>query len=356
MEQTFAPLERLRRFPFWMQATITVSSAVILVAVWSACGGTYTPPPPPPLSSPRLELRARYGDVFALAFSPTGDWLAAGTSDKMARLWDVSKGEVLRTMSGHTGEITSLALSPDGKILASGSADQTVKLWDTSTGKEIRTLSGHAARVTCIAFSPDGHSLASASSDHSVILWDTSSSNQIWKLVGHTDSVSSVAFSPDGRLVASASNDKTARLWDAQSGKLLRTLSGHEHPVTTLAFSPDGKLLATGTVLQFAFAHARPAAIRLWNVKTGAVEYSSGGAYGAIRCLAFRPDGKALAVASEFPGRSFNAEIRLFSTETHELLSLWEAERGGQLYTIAFSPDGRWLASGGHSGRIRLWQ
>lgn len=100
---------RFRSLPFWKQATITSGSVGVLLVLWSACGGTYTPPPPAPLSSPRLELRERHGDVLALAFSPTGEWLAAGTTDKIGRLWDVSKSAVLRTMAGHTGGIASLA-------------------------------------------------------------------------------------------------------------------------------------------------------------------------------------------------------------------------------------------------------
>src|SRR5215472_10412783 len=101
MPFTARAIQRLRRFPFWWQSSITLVSVLVLVALWSACGVS-TPPPPPPLSSPRAELRGRYGDVLALAFSPTGEWLAAGTSDGAARLWDVSKSEVLRTMKGHT--------------------------------------------------------------------------------------------------------------------------------------------------------------------------------------------------------------------------------------------------------------
>ena len=133
---------RFRSLRFWKQAAITSISIGVLVVLWSACGGTYTPPLPPPLSSPRVELRGRYGDVLALAFSPTGEWLAAGTSDKMVRLWDVSKSEVLRTMPGHTGEITSLAVSPDGNTLASGSADKTVKLGKHQRGTKFARSPG----------------------------------------------------------------------------------------------------------------------------------------------------------------------------------------------------------------------
>lgn len=346
---------RVRSLSFWKQITITSISVGVLVVLWSACGGTYTPPPPPPLSSPRLELRGRYGDVLALAFGPTGEWLAAGTGDKTVRLWDVSKIEVLRTMAGHTGEITSLAVSPDGKILASGSADKTIKLWEASTGNESRTLTGHTARVTSVAFSPDGRSLASASEDETIRLWETSSGRQLQVFKGHRGRVNSVAFSRDGRLLASAGDDRTARLWDPQTGNLVRALD-HLTRVTSVAFDPDGRLLATGTAAQIGFPVARKGEIRLWNLGSATVKLPFAQFSRSVRCLAFRPDGKVLASASDLPGPSVNSEVALWDVDTRELLSRWDAERDHQLYTIAFSPDGRWLASGGHSGRIRLWQ
>lgn len=355
MRNALLPTGRFRGLPFWKQATITSVSVGVLVVFWSACGGTYTPPPPPPLSSPRLELRGRYGDVLALAFSPTGEWLAAGTGDKMVRLWDVSKSEVLRTMAGHTGEITTLTVSPNGRILASGSADKTIKLWEASSGNEIRTLSGHTARVTSLAFSPDGRSLASASEDETIHLWETSSGHQLQVFKGHRGRVNSVAFSPDGRLLASAGDDRTARLWDPQAGNLVRALD-HLSRVTSVAFDPDGEVLATGTAAQLGFRLARKGEIRFWSVESGAVSLTFGPFAGSVRCLAFRPDGKVLASASDLSGPSVNSEMALWDVHTRELLSRWEPERDHQLYTIAFSPEGRWLASGGHSGRIRLWQ
>ena len=148
MSLTARIFERFRRFPFWSQALITLGSAGILVVLWSACG--LTPPPPhsapPALSAPRSELSGDFGAVFSLAFSPTSEWLAAGTEDKQIHLFDVSRDEVLRTMNGHIQIVKGLAFSPNGRVLASASLDKTIKLWDTFTGKEIRTLSGHSER------------------------------------------------------------------------------------------------------------------------------------------------------------------------------------------------------------------
>ncbi|AUB37023.1 Serine/threonine protein kinase [Nostoc flagelliforme CCNUN1] len=104
--------------------------------------------------------------------SPDGKTLASGSLDTTIKLWDVSTGKAIKTLTGHSSGVNSVRFSPDGKTLASGSLDTTIKLWDVSTGKAIKTLTGHRSRVISVGFSPDGKTLASGSSDKTVILWD----------------------------------------------------------------------------------------------------------------------------------------------------------------------------------------
>jgi WD40 repeat protein len=358
MSLTARKFERFRRFPFWSQALITLGSAGILVVIWSACG--LPPPPPrsapPALSSPRSELSGNFGAVFSLAFSPTSEWLAAGTVDKQIHVFDVSRNEVLRTMSGHIQIVKGLAFSPDGKILASGSLDKTIKLWDSSTGNEIRTLSGHSAGVTSVAFSPDGLILASSSWDASVIIWDVHSGNLLQKLSGHTDKVNSVAFSPDGSLLASASDDGSVRLWDAQTGKLDRSLPEVNARVESLAFSPDGKFLASGASRNHLSKSSHYGGIRVWDLEVMSAVSAFEKYRGNIRMLAFKPDGTVLAGAEWPSDPRWNSFVTFWDVKNHVVLSRFDVERFGELYAITYSHDGRWLASGGLSGRIRLWQ
>jgi WD40 repeat protein len=358
MSLTARLFQRLRRFPFWSQAVITLGSVGILVVLWSACG--LPPPPPrpapPALSTPRSELTGNYGAIFALAFSPTSEWLAAGTEDKQIHLFDVNRNEVLRTIRGHIQIVKGLAFSPDGKILASGSLDKTIKLWDTSTGNEIRTLSGHIGGATCVTFSPDGLTLASSSWDTSVILWDVHSGIPLQKLSGHTDKVNSVAFSPDGRLLVSASDDGSVRLWDPQTGKLVRSLPEVNARVESVAFSPDGKFLASGGSRNHQSKASHYGGIRVWDLEVMDAVSAFEKYRGNIHMLAFKPDGTVLAGA-EWPldprGNSF---VTFWDVKNHVVLNRFDADRFGELYAIAYSHDGRWLASGGRSGRIRLWQ
>ena len=120
----------------------------------------------------------------------------------------------VRTFQGHGSYVWSVAFSPDGLYLATGSEDNTAKLWEVASGRAVRTFQGHGDAVGSVAFSPDGRQLATGSSDKTAKLWEVASVRAVRTVQGHSSSVRSVAFSPDGSLLATGSHDKTAKLWE----------------------------------------------------------------------------------------------------------------------------------------------
>jgi WD40 repeat protein len=147
--------------------------------------------------------------VTSVVFSPDGKTLASGSLDGFPRLWRVSDGMPIRHLycppSGRSGSI--VAFSPDGKTLVAG-----YKVFQISDGNLLRSLEGETRKVKSIAFSPDGSLLTIASDEPVIRLWYVPSGVGP-QLYGHTSGVTSIAFSPDGFLLASGSTDGTIRFW-----------------------------------------------------------------------------------------------------------------------------------------------
>ena len=275
--------------------------------------------------------------INSISFSPDGQLLAIGTQGNNIRIWDVKLGRYRHThwVSG----LQSLSFSPDGNILASGGTE--ILLWDPETGKRIPhqhfsiALTGFS-RINSVVFSPDGQTLASADDDQTVHLWNAKTGGEpIHTITEHTDKVHSVAFSPDGQTLASASEDETVRLWNAKTGELLHT---HNHTLAySVSFSPDGQLLAGG-----AYGN-----IKLWDVRTGDKLYDLRGYNGWDVAVAFSPDGKTIASGGS------NGSLRLWDVNTGELISKITGPTGA-INSVLFSPNGQIFANTDHQGNIRL--
>jgi WD40 repeat protein len=191
----------------------------------------------------QLSEREQYVDC---EFSPCGKHLAvAGSHMRSVQLLDVDTGTVLEKLPGQR----CVAFSPDGHLIVMESATYVfaIELWNLTAGQSMAVLPGHTGQIYSAAFSADGQLLATASEDGTARLWDVATATPRFTLRGHDGRVNKLAFSPAGRSLATAGIDGTVKFWDADTGRLLLSLPVTKSRVESLAFSPDGRILATGS-------------------------------------------------------------------------------------------------------------
>lgn len=298
--------------------------------------------------------------VWSVAFSRDSDTIASGSEDSSVRLWDVRTGTQLRTLSGHTGRVWAVAFHAEQDIFVSGGIDRTIRFWNVQRGDCLRVLQGYMNGIRSIAYNPHSKILASAGDDYNIYLWksniddhdnaDIPNHLRYKMLTGHTNVVWAIAFHPDGQLLVTGGDDKTLRFWNAQSGTLLDTRLEHDAWIRTIAFSPDGERFASG---------GEDGVIHLWNTKRRAHTAQIPGHKAPIRAIAFHPDKTLLASGGE-DGRLFLRQLdgsqwtELRRQEQSNTYTPLTAHDVG-IWSLAFSLDGKLLASGSEDQTIRLW-
>lgn len=284
--------------------------------------------------------------AVSVAWSHDGRYLVAGDNQGTIHVWDSTSGKKLREMKGHGGHVTQIVFHPTKNECASASLDKLVKIWNVEKGTEVATLREHGGWVHGLAYNFDGTQIATgggASSPGVVKIWETKTYKQALVLREHERTVSSVAFSPDGKWLASGSADRKVRIWDVETGDLKATLTGHEHTVSGVAFRPDGKQLAScswdGT-------------IRTWSFPKEKQERVLVGAATFVTSVTYDPQGTKLATGSSDLGTG--AEIRIRNAKTQQVLqTLREHKR--PILDLAFSPNGKQLASASYDNSVILW-
>ncbi|MEB3831710.1 NB-ARC domain-containing protein [Phormidium sp. CCY1219] len=289
--------------------------------------------------TPIKPWQAHRGSVSCVAWNADGSLLVSSGDDRSLKLWEVSSGQCVKSLTAYDDGWESLAASPDGKWLASGSAIAQIALWNLQTGQCAKILQAHHAKVSALAFSPDGTLLASSSEDAVIQFWSVGEFQPVRTLPGVNYALRSLAFSPHPTRFACPDRDRTLRIWDTRSDRCWKILPGDGYRIFAVAWSPDGAIVAS--------ASDAPA-ITLWNVETGECLHTLHGHLSLILSLAFSPDGRLLASASR------DRTLRVWNVSTGQCFDALHRQETA-VSTVAFSPQGTRLASGSSEGILNLW-
>jgi WD40 repeat protein/tRNA A-37 threonylcarbamoyl transferase component Bud32 len=200
---------------------------------------------------------------YSMAFSPFSDYLATGDYSGKVTIYDLTSGEIVRSLEGHTDVVSEINYSLDGVLIVTGSYDGTVRLWVAENGRQMGEFHGHNGRVYTVAFSSDGTMLASGGNDATVRIWDVASGKNVETLIDKSSTwgqVTSVEFLPEtGKLVNSR-----MQLWDIGSGSLEQVIQSRGGGASPLAISQDGQFLAACS--GYDSVKDRKTAIQVWMI------------------------------------------------------------------------------------------
>lgn len=296
----------------------------------------------------KLSLFGAGVDVGVIRFHPQSRMVASGGKDGKVRLWDANQDKLLQ--EGFGPEIVDLAVHPKQPWVALARGNVLVDIYNYKTGAFVQTLQGHVNYVRSLFFTQDGSQLISADYSGRIIWWNTSNWSLVrTQIIPGSRAVRWIEPSEDGKTFSSVSDDRRVRVWDIKSGAILQTLGTTSRARTTTiyatAYHHKGDWVATG-------ASSADPVIWIWSRQSNRVVKYLQGHRSTVYSLSFKPNSDILA-----SGCTGDRSVRLWNVATGNSLGvIYTGSVGENIYSVKFSPDGKYLAAYAEYGSVYVWE
>ncbi|CAI6347363.1 unnamed protein product [Macrosiphum euphorbiae] len=302
--------------------------------------------------------------ISTIVLNNAGDWIAIGCKGHGQLLvWEWQSETYVMKQQAHGSEVSCLTYSGDSVYIATGGEDGKVKLWNNQSGFCFVTFSEHTSTVTDIVFAPNKKFIVSASLDGTVRAFDLTRYRNFKTFVSPRPvQFSCVSIDSTGEFIAAGGQDVfEAYLWSMKIGKLLEVLSGHEGPIVSLEFSP---IISSTTLITVSWDKT----LRIWNAVENASDHETIQLFADGLCVAFRPDGKEVVVAT-LDGQLLFFDVRTSTqvasiegrndlgsgrTDT-DLITAKKNLQAKAFNSVCYSADGQFVIAGGQSKNVCIY-
>mmetsp|Transcript_53287 Transcript_53287/g.122461 ORF Transcript_53287/g.122461 Transcript_53287/m.122461 type:complete len:504 (-) Transcript_53287:158-1669(-) len=274
-------------------------------------------------------------DVTTLDWNHDGTALATGSYDGQARVWSAT-GKLTATLSKHKGPIFSLKWNRTGQYLLSGSVDKTAVIWDTATGSVKQEFALHKEPTLDVDWRDDD-SFASCSTDKMIYVCKLGQTAHLKSFKGHLDEVNAIKWDPSGRLLASCSDDYTAKVWSMKYDTCVQDLREHTREIYTIKWSPTGPGSTNPSANLVLASASFDATIRVWEPETGKSLHVLDKHRDPVYSVAFSADGQYLASGS------FDRCLHIWSIKDGSLIKTYKGSGG--IFEVCWNADGTKVAA-----------